>query len=141
MKERAVTVSESGQGPYGQAVAAGRHRFGADEPETAGGTDRGPDPYELVMAGLGACTSMTVRMYAERKGWPVRHVSVALRHRKRAAADGTLTDVFERDLRVDGDLDADQRTRLVEIADRCPVGRTLMRGSDVVTILVERETA
>lgn len=137
MRERLVTVAESGNGPYGQIVEAGRHRLTADEPEAAGGHDGGPDPFELVMAGLGACTSMTVRMYADRKGWAVRRVSVALRHKRRISTDGHESDVFERVLTVEGDLDADQRGRLKEIADRCPVGRTLARASEVVTILAD----
>lgn len=135
MKERLVTVSESGNGPYGQVVTAGRHLFGADEPESAGGRDTGPDPFELVMAGLGACTAMTLRMVAERKGWALRKVSVSLRHAKRIAGDGGETDVFERTIDLDGDLDADQRRRLLDVADRCPVGRTLARGSVVTTRL------
>ncbi|BBE72825.1 OsmC family protein [Oharaeibacter diazotrophicus] len=135
MKDRLVTVAESGNGPYGQVVTAGRHVFGADEPEAVGGRDTGPDPFELVMAGLGACTAMTVRMYAERKGWAVRKVTVTLRHARRVGADGRDTDVFERVLDIDGDLDAAQRDRLVEIAAKCPVGLTLGRGSEVVTRL------
>jgi len=137
MKDRLVTVAESGNGPYGQVVTAGRHVFGADEPEAVGGRDTGPDPFELVMAGLGACTAMTVRMYADRKGWTLRRVAVTLRHARRVDGDGDETDVFERVLDVDGDLDAAQRHRLVEIADKCPVGLTLGRCSDVVTRLAE----
>jgi len=135
MKERLVKVAENGAGPYGQVVTAGRHVLGADEPEAVGGRDGGPDPFELVMAGLGACTSMTLRMYAERKGWAIRRIAVDLRHVRRVGADGREIDVFERVLDVDGDLDADQRVRLVEIADKCPVGRMLAHGAEVATRL------
>lgn len=127
-----VSVSESGNGPYGQVVTVGHHVFGADEPEALGGKDTGPDPFELVMAGLGACTCMTLRMYAARKKLPLEHLSVVIRHVVVAGADGKGTrDRFERRITLRGALDEAQRAQLVSIADRCPVSRTLSAGADV----------
>ncbi|MFB9839663.1 bifunctional alpha/beta hydrolase/OsmC family protein, partial [Actinoallomurus acaciae] len=134
-----VTVTESGAGPYGQRVTAGRHVLTADEPEPLGG-DRGPSPYDLLLAALGACTSMTVRMYARRKDWPLDRVSVRLTHTRIHAADcadcethdGRL-DRITRVIRLDGALDEDQRRRLLAIADRCPVHRTLRSEVDIET--------
>jgi putative redox protein len=128
-KERIVTVGESGIGPYGQIVVAGRHLIGADEPEGLGGRDTGPDPFELVMAGLGACTSMTVRMYAERKGWPVQRVVVTVRQAD--PVDGRTR--FVRQIAIQGEIDGDQRRRLVEIANKCPVHRALEAGAHIET--------
>ena len=132
MHERDVTVVESGRGPYGQFVIAGNHVMGADEPESLGGQNTGPDPYELLLAGLGACTAMTIRMYADRKSLPLERVSVALTHDKVHAADcadcetreGKI-DVIEREVELAGELDEAQRARLLEIAEKCPVHRTL----------------
>ncbi|GAA2843727.1 bifunctional alpha/beta hydrolase/OsmC family protein [Crossiella cryophila] len=126
-----VLVTENGTGSYGQTISVGRHLIAADEPRPLG-EDSGLSPYDLLLAGLGACTSMTLRMYAERKGWPLERVSVALRHSRVHARDcadcetkdGRL-DRIERSIRITGQLDAAQRQRLMEIADRCPVHRTL----------------
>ncbi|MEM8617468.1 MAG: bifunctional alpha/beta hydrolase/OsmC family protein [Pseudomonadota bacterium] len=132
-----IHVAETGAaGPYQNAVTIEGRAFLADEPVSMGGAGTGPDPYQWVTAGLGACTSMTLRMYAERKGWPLERVQVALRHRKDAdPRDGAgaedKVDVFTREISVDGPLDAAQRARLLEIADKCPVHRTLERGSVV----------
>lgn len=129
--EGLVVVSESGTGDYAQHVLIGRHRLTADEPEPAG-TDTGPSPYDFLLAGLGACTSMTVRMYARRKNWPLEKVTVTLSHSRIHASDcadcetGTgQVDRIERVIRLDGDLDDSQRQKLREIADKCPVHRTL----------------
>jgi putative redox protein len=129
--EGLVVVSENGTGPFAQNVTIGRHRLTADEPEPVG-TDTGPSPYDFLLAGLGACTSMTVRMYAARKKWPLEKVTVTLRHSRIHAQDCAdcetetgQVDRIERVIRFDGDLDADQRQRLREIADKCPVHRTL----------------
>jgi len=127
-----VVVSETGDGKFTQTIRASRHQLTADEPKTVGGDDLGPGPYGFVLAGLGACTSMTVRMYAERKGWPLERVTVGLSHRKIHAEDcadcetkaGNI-DEIERWLAFEGDLDDDQRARLMEIADKCPVHRSL----------------
>jgi putative redox protein len=132
----AVTVTESGSGPYGQIVTAGHHVLGADEPERLGGQDTGLAPYELLLASLGACTSMTLRMYAERHDWKLTRISVALRHVRRPASEsaGPL-DRFERVITLLGELDESQRTRLLEIAEKCPVSQTLSRASLVVSSL------
>ena len=87
-RNRSVIVDESGVGPYAQLVTVGHHVMHADEDETVGGRDTGPSPYEYLMAGLGACTAMTLRMYAARHGWPLEKISVGLRHERTAAADG-----------------------------------------------------
>jgi uncharacterized OsmC-like protein/alpha/beta superfamily hydrolase len=130
--ERGVVEVSGGSAGYLQQVVAGPHRFVADEPLSAGGTDLGPTPYDLLLAGLGACTSMTLKMYADRKGWPLEQVDVRLQHDRVHARDCEdcasskgRVDVIERVVRVEGDLDAEQRARLLEIADRCPVHRTL----------------
>jgi putative redox protein len=127
-----VRVAEAGEGRFAQLVTLGRHRLRADEPESVGGDDSGPGPYDLLLAGLGACTSMTVRMYAEQKKWPLARVTVDLKHDKVHAADcadcetreGRI-DRIERVLTLEGDLDEAQRARLLEIANKCPVHRTL----------------
>ena len=125
-------MTESQARPYGQRITAGRHQLTADEPAAVGGADSGPTPYDLLLAGLGACTAITVRMYADRKGWPLRHVTVRLRHRRIHAKDcadcatGTgQLDHIERELQFDGELTGEHRARLLEIAERCPVHRTL----------------
>ena len=128
---RDVVVTETRRGKLENMVAIGDHHFIADEPVSVGGGGRGPDPYEFVTAGLGACTSMTLRLYADRKGWPLEKVSVALSHSKDYAddcehcEDGRKIDIFERTITVDGPLDEEQRAKLLEIADKCPVHRTL----------------
>lgn len=135
MHERIVTVVESGHGPYGNYVTAGRHVLGADEPESLGGRDTGPDPYELVLAGLGACTSMTIRMYAERRKIPVARIEVKLRHVQRASTSSGGIDRFERVITLHGDLTEEQRQHLLEIAERCPVSKTLRAGADITSVL------
>jgi putative redox protein len=128
----AVVVSETGEGKFQQEVTVGSHRFFADEPLNAGGLDSGPSPYDLLLAALGACTSMTMRLYAGHKSLPLERVSVTLNHAKIHAADcedcetkeGKI-DRIERVISLTGDLDADQRSALMRIADKCPVHRTL----------------
>jgi putative redox protein len=137
MSERQVTVVESGNGPYGQFITSGRHVLGADEPVELGGRDTGPDPFELLLSGLGACTAMTIRMYASRKGLKLDRVTVRLRHVQRATAAKGLIDKFERVVLLEGDLTVDDRRRLLEIADRCPVSQTLKRSSEIDTIAAE----
>lgn len=122
------------------------HHLLADEPLAYGGTNRGLSPYGLLSAGLGACTSMTVRMYARRKGWPLEKISVDVSHDKVHAQDaepanGLKIDTWRRRITLTGPLDAAQRARLLEIADKCPVHRTLERSSTVITELVEKEEA
>lgn len=130
-----VTVSESGNGPYGQVVTAGHHVQGADEPEKFGGHDTGLSPFEYVMAGLGACTAMTLRMYAERHAWQLEHVAVRLNHKRIAASDGrSVRDHFQRVITLSGPLTEEQRARLLEIAERCPVSQTLQRASTIESV-------
>jgi putative redox protein len=116
------------QPPYCQDIDTGKHRFQADLPSEAGGSDRGPAPLELLAASLGACTSMTVRMYAERKQWPLTHVRVTLRWEDAQAADGTPRRRIVRDIHLEGPLTADARLRLLDIAARCPVAKLLASG-------------
>jgi len=137
-----VVVAEVGFGRYAQVVYDGKHRLTADEPVEAGGLDTGPDPYGLLMAALGACTSITLRMYAARKNWPLRHVAVRLRRSKVHAADSAeceakpgKIDRIEREIELKGELTDEQRRRLLEIANKCPVHETLTRRNEVVTTL------
>lgn len=127
-----VIVAEAGTGKFEQTISAGRHRLRADEPAAAGGADNGPSPYDLLLAGLGACTSMTIRMYAAQKQWPLAGLSVKLTHAKVYAEDCADCDTkagkidrIEREITVEGDLDGTQREKLLEIANKCPVHRTL----------------
>jgi putative redox protein len=115
-----------------QTIDIRGHQLIADEPTDAGGTDAGPNPYELLLSALGACTAMTVRMYAERQGWPLKSIEVALQHERIHAEDCANCDTREgfldqitKNISLYGPLDAEQRLRLVEIAERCPVQRTL----------------
>ncbi|MHA7901226.1 MAG: bifunctional alpha/beta hydrolase/OsmC family protein [Henriciella sp.] len=144
-QENQVLVSETGEnGPYQNEILMNGRRFFADEPESLGGADSGPNPYAYVVAGLGACTSITLRMYANHKKWPLQRVSVRLDHEKRHAEDcvdcgpNDRIDVFTRYIDIEGELDDAQRARLLEIADRCPVHRTLEHGAKVETHLVTK---
>lgn len=126
-----MTVEEAGTGAFAQRVTAGNHTFIADEPIGIG-DDTGPDPYGLLLASLGACTSMTMRMYATRKGFPLDHVRISLSHRRTHSDDCAepddapcRVDLIERRIEMTGDLTDDQRSSLAAIADRCPVHRTL----------------
>ena len=130
--EGEVVVRETGDGKFQTAVAAGRHALVADEPTSVGGQDTGPTPYGLLLAALGSCTSMTLRLYAEHKGLALERVGVRLRHDKIHAEDcadcetrSGKIDSIEREITLKGDLTDEQRARLLEIADKCPVHRTL----------------
>jgi uncharacterized OsmC-like protein len=136
---RSVVVRGSADG-FAQEIHAGRHRIRADEPASAGGTDTGLSPYDLLLAALGACTSMTVGMYARRKAWPLEEVTVHLRHSKIYATDCAdcetkegMLDRIERDIHFAGPLTDEQRAKLLEIANKCPVHRTLTSEIDIVT--------
>jgi putative redox protein len=127
-----VLVRETGNGKFQQEIMSGPHRFLADEPVKVGGFDSGPGPYDLLLAGLGACTSMTLRLYAERKNLPLERVSVRLTHNRVHAEDCLncetkegMIDRIDRNITLEGALSADDRKRLLEIADKCPVHRTL----------------
>jgi uncharacterized OsmC-like protein/alpha/beta superfamily hydrolase len=126
-----VVVAETGAGKFQVDVRAGGQSFVADEPVAVGGLGFGPTPHQLVAAGLGACTAITLRMYADRKGWPVPRLRVAVTHERHR--DATPANVFTREIDLGGVADPEQRDRLLEIAGRCPVHRTLEAGSTVVT--------
>lgn len=139
----ATVVVRGGATGFAQEIEAGRHRLVADEPVEAGGTDTGASPYDLLLAALGACTSMTVSMYARRKRWPLEEVTVRLRYSRIHAQDCAecetgegMLDRIEREIGLTGPLDAEQRGRLLEIANRCPVHRTLVSEIDIRTRLV-----
>lgn len=140
----AVVVAETHEGRFTQSVAFGSHRLRADEPVAMGGLGSGPSPYDLLLAALGACTSMTLRMYAEHKKLPLDGVRVTLSHKKIYAKDCSdcetkvgKIDQIERVVEVEGDLSAEQRKRLLEIADKCPVHRTLHSEVKVTSRLAE----
>jgi uncharacterized OsmC-like protein len=134
----------TGRTGYQTEVVANGHRLIADEPIAVGGSGTGPNPYDYLVTALGACTSMTLRMYADRKDWPLDEIVIRLKHEKVHAADcqgceskeGKI-DVIEREIELAGALDAEQKLRLVEIADRCPVHRTLYGEIVVKTWLKE----
>jgi uncharacterized OsmC-like protein/alpha/beta superfamily hydrolase len=135
---RSVVVRETGVGKFQQTVGVGPHLLVADEPVKAGGLDTGPNPYDLLLAGLGACTSMTLRLYADRKQLPLERVSVKLNHSRIHAADCEtcetkegMLDRIDKEITVEGPLDADARARLLEIAEKCPVNRTLKSEIDI----------
>ncbi|MBL8642448.1 MAG: OsmC family protein [Rhodospirillaceae bacterium] len=138
-----VEVSETLTGRYSNHVRVGRHSLLADEPVNVGGDDAGPSPHDWVMAGLGACTSMTIRMYAARKELPLKKVSVRVWMRKIKAADcpdcttkeGEVTEMM-RDITLEGDLTPEQKTRLLEIANKCPVHKTLSGEIKIRTAVV-----
>jgi putative redox protein len=134
-----VIVWGEGSG-LAQQIAVGPHRLNGDEPESVGGTGTGPSPYDFLLAALGSCTSMTVGMYARQKNWPLERVTVWLRHSKIFAADCSecemkegMLDRIERDVRFDGPLTAEQSSRLLEIANKCPVHRTLISEINIQT--------
>jgi putative redox protein len=140
--EGTVTVKEAGTGTYTQQITAGHHQLVADEPKPIG-DDAGPTPYDLLLAALGSCTSMTVRMYADRKGWPVKRVRVTLRHSRIHAKDCAecettigWIDQIDRDIELTGELDDTQRQRLLQIAERCPVHQTLKSEVHITTSLL-----
>ncbi len=139
-----VVVTESGE-RYGQAMSDGRHLVVADEPTEAGGGDTGPSPYALLLMALGSCTSMTLRMYAQRSGWPLTGIRVRLKHFRGHAADaealgeGAFLDRIERVIELDGPLDEVQRARLIKISESCPVHRTLSHRTLINTSLAPAE--
>jgi putative redox protein len=128
-----ILVAETGLGKYQVEARVGDTAFLVDEPVAAGGLGGGPNPYNLISAALGACTTMTIRLYADRKGWPLQKVRAAVRHSR---AGLNARDNFALDITLEGTLDDTQRARLMEIAERCPVHLTLARGSDVTASLL-----
>jgi putative redox protein len=140
-RETVVHGSASG---FAQEIVVGSHRLPADEPAALGGTDTGPTPYDLLACALGACTSMTLALYARRKRWPLEAVTVRLRHSKIHAADCAdcetkdgMLDRIECDVELHGGLTDEQRTRLLEIANKCPVHRTLTSEIEIRTRLLQ----
>ncbi len=136
-----VIVRETRRGMFQQDIITGAHRLIADEPVNVGGLDSGPGPYELLLAALGACTSMTIRLYADNKKLPLTRVQVRLRHSRIYARDCAecetkegMLDHIERVISLEGELDDKQRARLMEIADKCPVHRTLKSEIDIRTV-------
>lgn len=135
-----VIVRETRRGLFQQEINAGRHQLTADEPVNVGGLDSGPGPYELLLAALGACTAMTLRLYADRKKLALARTEVRLRHSRIYAVDCAecetkegMLDRIERIITLEGDLDAEARKRLLEVADMCPVHRTLKSEIDIRT--------
>jgi putative redox protein len=123
---------------FAQEILAGQHRLKADEPLSAGGTETGPTPYELLLAALGTCTAMTVTMYARRKNWPLHAIVVRLSHSKIHAEDcfdchteAGFIDRIDREIELSGSLSPDERLKLFEIAEKCPVHRTLTSEIDI----------
>ena len=137
---RNVVVRETRDSKFQQTILTGPHRLLADEPVSAGGEDSGPGPYDFLLASLGACTSMTMRLYADRKSLPLERVTVTLQHQKIHAEDCAecetrtgMLDQIDRVIAMEGALDAEQRQKLMEIADKCPVHRTLTSEIRIVT--------
>jgi putative redox protein len=144
-KEGEVVVTETREGRFTAAISASGHALVADEPEDMGGLGRGPSPYDFLLAGLGACTSMTLRLYADRKQWPLKRTSIELLHERIHASDCKdcetsegKVDLIKRRIAMDGDLDEEQRQRLLEIADKCPVHKTLTSEIRIETEAVDR---
>jgi putative redox protein len=137
-----VVVTGSGEG-FAQEITSGSHRLRSDEPVASGGTDTGPDPYALLLAALGSCTSMTIALYARRKKWPLEGVTVRLRHSRVYSHDcdgcedePRRIERIEREIDLAGSLDEAQRASLLAIAGKCPVHRTLTSAVEVATRLV-----
>lgn len=133
-----VAVTETGAGKFQVEVEAAGLRFPADEPVAVGGLGSGPSPYQLLSSALGACTAMTLRLYADQKRWPLQRVAVRITHAKTGDA---RRDTFSRSITLHGALDDVQRSRLREIADKCPVHRTLERGAAIMTVLAPASAA
>lgn len=139
MSNKSPFVSvETADGKFQQTIKVGNHEFLGDEPVSLGGMDSGPSPYDFLLASLGSCTSMTIKMYADRKGFPLEGVHIELEHSRdhvedcnTCSNDDNRIDVIDRAITLTGDLTEEQRTRLMEIADRCPVHRTLENRIDI----------
>lgn len=143
MAEPRVIRVSIGKDHYHTDITAGGHTLVADEPESVGGTDDGPDPYALLLSALGACKAITVRMYADRKEWPLERLEIDLSHQRQHAKDcedceqeDGIISVIECSLTAHGDLTDEQRARLTEIADKCPVHKTITGPNHIRTTLV-----
>ncbi len=134
-----VVVVRGGAQGFVQEISAGRHRLTADEPVAAGGTDRGPTPYDLLLAALGSCMSMTIALYARTKKWPLETVVIRLSHSRIHARDcadcvvrdDTMLDRIDTKVELSGALTAEQHSKLMEVAHKCPVHRTLTSEIDI----------
>lgn len=138
MTDNPCATVQSSDGTYAQAIKARVHEWAAGEPVDVGGIDNGPTPYELLLSALGACTSITLELYAARKGWPLEKVHVTLEHSKEERAgenEGKPIDMIDRIVRLEGPLDDEQRAKLIEIAEKCPVHRTLTNRIEISTML------
>jgi putative redox protein len=131
-----IIVDETRNGPFQLKVRAGSATFMVDEPLGVGGLGSGPNPYDLLSAALGACSVMTVRLYATRRKWPLERIRVKVTHH-RSGLDAA--DAFHRELQFEGSLSVEQEQKLLEIASHCPVHKTIERGSTVVTSLAPSE--
>lgn len=129
-----VIVKERAGGQYTQDVMTSRHHLYADEPASMGSADLGPTPYEFLCAGLGACTSITLRMYIQRKKWDIANIAVEVSHKKVSSGNSPSRDVFTRIITIEGDVEPAQRDRLLEIAGKCPVHKTLEANSEIITL-------
>jgi len=142
MPKSGLVVQDSPAGPFAETILVGKHVLLADEPTADGGNDTGPNPYDYLLAALGSCTGMTVRSYARVKHWPLEHITVRLKHDKIYAVDCSTcetkegkVDKIDRVIELQGPLTDDQRKRLLEIAERCPVHRTLTSEISIMTRL------
>ncbi|MBS0271198.1 MAG: alpha/beta fold hydrolase [Proteobacteria bacterium] len=143
-EENKVVVTETSEGKFIQLIQTGKHTFIADEPLDVGGNDKGPGPYDLVLASLGACTSMTLRMYADRKDIPLKGIRVTLTHQKVYNEDlsncidkNERLDLIHRSIALEGVLTAEQKEKLLQIAEKCPIHKTLTQSSVIKTMLEE----
>lgn len=138
MSDNPCVTVESSDGSFAQQIKARIHTWTSGEPAGLGGVDNGPTPYELLLSALGACTSITLEMYAARKGWPLTKVHVTLEHSKEERSGengGRPVDMIDRIVRLEGALDDAQRAKLIEIAEKCPVHRTLTNQININTLL------
>ncbi len=134
MSENRKVIVELDSAGFKSSVTVGKHALISDEPESAGGDDLGPSPYEFLASGLGACTVMTIRMYANIKKWDLKKVIVNVSHRKEDSEDGkSKVDIFSREIKFFGDFDEKQHERMLIIADKCPVHKTLSASAKIET--------
>jgi putative redox protein len=133
-----IVVDETGVGAFQAEVRAGAATILVDEPVSAGGLGSGPNPFDLLSAALGSCTSMTIRLYARQKNWPLKRVRVSVTHHR---PDLHARDLFEKEITIEGTLDDAQKARLIAVAERCPVHLTLTRGADVTTKLTDTKVS
>ena len=143
LRPKKTVLARIGATGFTTDIQSGNHTFRADEPLSVGGDDFGPNPYDLLLSSLGACTAMTMRMYADRKGWGIEEINVHLSHNKKHVKDcidcdtqSGYIDYIEKEIEITADLDKEQRQRLLEIADKCPVHRTLHNEVKVTTKLI-----